>query len=146
MNQKPSVVQILNSVPQVLTSDSGMGSIGVQIAKSEGITDITGVDLAEKVEMMRAAGYGKTIDYKSEDFTRSGQHYDQILDAKTNRSVFDYVRALKPGGTYVTVGGDTGKLLQVFLFGPIIRRRTKKTISVVALKPNKDMALINDLY
>lgn len=52
---------------------------------------------------------------------------------------------LKPGGTYVTVGGLTPKLLQVFLFGPIIRWLTQKRIHLVNLQPNKDLTYVNEL-
>ena len=124
----------------------GMGSIGVQIAKAEGATDITGVDSGAKTDMMIAAGFGTTIDYQAEDFTKSGKRYDLILDAKTTRSPFAYLRALAPGGTYATVGGVTGRVFQAFLLGPVIRWFTKKHIRVVALKTNKDMDFVNTLY
>jgi NADPH:quinone reductase-like Zn-dependent oxidoreductase len=80
------------------------------------------------------------------DFTRNGQRYDLVLDAKTNRSIFDYTRVLNPGGTYVTVGGDITSLLQIFLLSPTVSRLTKKNISIVALKPNKDLAYMCELF
>ncbi len=124
----------------------GVGTLGVQIAKYEGVDDITGVDSADKSEMMISTGFDKTIDYRMEDFTKNGHRYDLILDAKTSRSVFEYLRALTPEGTYVTVGGRTARLLQTFLLGPIIRMVTKKKFRVVDLKPNKDLEYINNLY
>lgn len=123
----------------------GVGTMGVQIAKSVG-AEVTGVDSAEKAEMMRSLGFDHTIDYKSEDFTKNGQQYDLILDTKTNRSVFDYARALKPGGIYATVGGTTPRLIEALLLAPIIRRLRKKFIRIVALKPNKDLEYINELF
>ncbi len=124
----------------------GVGTLGVQIARHKGVLDITGVDSAEKSKDMIAAGFDKTIDYKTQNFTKSGQRYDYILDARTGFSVFAYLRALNPGGSYVTVGGSTGKLLQAFLLGLIVRNFTSKKISVLALKPNKDMAYLNELW
>ena len=38
------------------------------------------------------------VDYRAEDFTRSGERWDLILDVKTNRSPFAYARALERGG------------------------------------------------
>ena len=96
--------------------------------------------------MMRSLGFDQVIDYTREDFTKSGRRYDLILDTKTNRSVFKYPRVLSPGGTYVTVGGRTGRLLQAVFLGPMIRRITNKNIRVLGLKPNKDLDYLNELF
>ena len=104
----------------------GVGTLGGQIAKAREVVDITGVDNAEKSDMMRSVGFVETIDYTQTDFTQSQQCYDLILDTKTNRSIFKYLRVLNPQGTYVTVGGLIPRLLQAFFLGPIIRRFTQK--------------------
>ncbi|MEL4895202.1 NAD(P)-dependent alcohol dehydrogenase [Crocosphaera sp. Alani8] len=123
----------------------GVGTLGVQIAKSIGVTDITGVDSSNKFQMMRSLGFGQMIDYTEQDFTQSKEQYDLILDTKTNRSIFNYLRVLKPQGTYVTVGGTTPSLLQALFLGPIIRLLTQKNVRLVNLKPNKDLNYINKL-
>ena len=92
----------------------GVGTFAVQIGKLYGV-EMTGVDSASKLDMMLSMGFDHVIDYTREDFTNNGQHYDLILDAKTNRSIFDYARALSPEGTYVTVGGSISRLLQILL-------------------------------
>ena len=124
----------------------GVGTLGVQIAKSLGVTDITGVDSFDKFEMMRSLGFKNMIDYTKEDFTQGKEGYDLILDTKTNRSIFNYLRVLNPQGTYVTVGGETPRLLQALFLGGIIRLFTKKNVSIVSLKPNKDSNYINKLF
>ena len=68
-----------------------MGTIGVQLAKVHDV-EVTGVDSAAKFEMMRSIGFDHVIDYEQEDFTASGRRYDLILDTKTNRSPFEYLR------------------------------------------------------
>ena len=123
----------------------GVGTFGVQIAKLHGV-HATGVDSAGKLDMLRTMGFDQVIDYAREDFTRSGQCYDLILDVKTNRSVFAYTRALCPRGVYVTVGGSTVGLLQALLLGPWISIIAKKRIRIVPLKPNKDLAYMNELF
>jgi NADPH:quinone reductase-like Zn-dependent oxidoreductase len=123
----------------------GVGTYGVQIAKLAD-NEVTGVDSAEKFDMMRSMGFDHVIDYTREDFTRSGKTYDLILDTKTNRSIFDYLRVLSPNGRYVTVGGTMPRLLQAALLGPLISAISKKKIYIVPLKPNKDLAYINELY
>lgn len=124
----------------------GVGTLGMQIAKAMGADHITGVDSAGKLDRMRLLGFDHVIDYEQEDFTESKQQYDLILDPKTDRSIFKYLRALKPGGTYVTVGGLSGRLLQTLLLSPIIRIFYRKHVRILALQPNKDLVYINQLF
>ena len=123
----------------------GVGSFAVQIAKLYG-AEVTGVDSTGKLDMLHAMGFDHVIDYTREDFTKNGQCYDLILDVKTNRSVFDYARALCPNGIYVTVGGSMIRLLQALCLGPWISMISKKHIRIVALKPNKDLTYMNGLF
>ncbi len=123
----------------------GVGTFAVQIAKLYGV-EITGVDSAGKLDMLHSLGFDHVIDYKREDFTKNGKHYDLILDAKTNRSIFDCCRALRPNGIYVTVGGSMIRLLQALILGPWISMISNKKIGIVALKPNKDLAYMNELF
>ena len=122
----------------------GVGTFGVQIAKPFDV-EVTGVDSAEKLDMMRSIDFDHVIDYRTEDFTKSGKRYDLILDTKTNRPLFDYLRALNPGGTYVTVGG-TSHLAQVGLLGPWIARLIGKHVRFVMLKPNRGLPYLCELF
>ena len=123
----------------------GVGTFGVQIAKTFG-AEVTGVDSAGKLEMMRSIGFDHVIDYTREDFTKNGKRYDLILDAKTNRSMFEYARSLSPNGTYVTVGGVIGRLFLALAQAPWIATTKKKHIRIVSLKPNKDLLYMNELF
>ena len=124
----------------------GVGTLGVQIARSMEVDDVTGVDSAGKLATMRSIGCVRTLDYTQEDFTQSQQRYDLILDTKTNRSIFKYLRVLNPQGTYVTVGGSLARLLQTLCLGPIVHLFSKKRICLVNLKPNKDLEYLNKLF
>lgn len=124
----------------------GVGTLGIQIAKAMGVEDVTGVDSAQKFDLMRSLGYQHVIDYRQEDFTKSGKQYELILDCKTNRSPFDYARALKPNGRYVTVGGKNRRLLQSLLLGPVVGLLHKKQIRIVALRPNGGLNDMADLF
>ena len=123
----------------------GVGTFGVQIAKMYG-AEVTGVDSASKLDIMRLMGFDHVIDYKKEDFTRNGKTYDLILDVKTNRSVFDYTRALSPNGTYVTVGGSMRRLFQTLLLKPLFSIFSQKKFRIVMLKLNKDLHYMNQLF
>ncbi len=94
----------------------GVGTFAVQLAKHYG-AEVTGVDRAHKLEVVRSLGADHVIDYEKEDFTRSGARYDLILDMQGVRSMSDYKRALTPQGIYAMVGGSEFRLLQILLFG-----------------------------
>lgn len=123
----------------------GVGTFAVQIAKLSG-AEVTGVDSPEKLDMLRSMGFDQVIDYTQEDFTRNGQRYDLILDVKTQRSILDCARALSPHGIYVTVGGSMPRLFQALFLWPWISMIRKKSIRLVVLKPNKDLAYMKELF
>jgi NADPH:quinone reductase-like Zn-dependent oxidoreductase len=122
----------------------GVGTFAVQIAKSYG-AEVTGVDSTSKLDMMRSIGADHVIDYTKEDYTKSGQRYDLILDMKGYRSIFDYRRALRPRGIFVMVGGSWARVFQLLLLGPLIRMGGGKKMGILAYKPNKDLAFLIDL-
>ena len=111
----------------------GSGMLAVQLAKLVG-AEVTGVDNGEKLEFMRSLGADHVIDYTRDDFTRSGQVYDLILDLAAYRSASAYLRTLAPGGRYMCVGGSMKSLLQVLLIGPLLGRRSGKKIRVLAVR------------
>jgi len=123
----------------------GVGSFGLQLAKLYN-ADVTGVDTGEKLKAMETQGFDKVMDYKKEDFTKSNRHYDLILDCKTNRSLWRFLSVLKPEGKYISIGGRSGKLLQMLYMGPMLKIFSKKRLHMVMLKANKDLDYINKLY
>ncbi len=124
----------------------GVGTFGVQIAKTYDNVEVTGVDSTGKLEMMRNIGFDHVIDYTREDFTRNGKKYDLILDTKSSRAIFAYPRSLSPNGVYATVGGSLLRLLQYFLLKPLVAMASKKHVYIVMLKVNKDLEYMKQLY
>lgn len=87
---------------RVLINGAG-GSIGtyaIQIARSLE-TEVTAVDSAEKLSVLRSIGADHVIDYKQEDFTERGETYDVIIDVVGKSSFSRSVRSLKPNGRYI---------------------------------------------
>ena len=125
----------------------GVGTFAVQLAKSFG-AEVTGVDSTRKLDMLRSIGADHVIDYTQEDFTKSGQRYDFILEVVASRSIFDYKRALSPKGIYVMVGGSLAAILQGFLLGPLISMTGSKKMGSVMWKPNnqEDLAILEELF
>jgi len=123
----------------------GVGTFAIQIAKSFG-AEVTGVDSTGKLGMMSYLGTDYVIDYTQEDFTKNGKVYDLILDVKTDRSIFYYRRALSDNGIYVTVGGRSGRILQLVFIGSLISMTGSKKLTLIMHKPNKDLDTIKELF
>jgi len=83
----------------------GVGTVAVQLAKAYG-ADVTAVDSTEKLDMLRSIGADNVADYTQEDFTRTGERYDLILDIAGTKPWSDVRRALTSEGTYVLIGHD----------------------------------------
>lgn len=88
-------------------ASGGVGTFAVQIAKSYG-AKVTGVCSTKNLEMVRAIGADRVIDYTHEDFTRGEQSYDLMLDTVGSRALSECIRVLHPTATFVAVGGPTG--------------------------------------
>ncbi|EFM12188.1 Alcohol dehydrogenase zinc-binding domain protein [Paenibacillus curdlanolyticus YK9] len=122
-------------------SGGGVGTFAIQYAKLLG-AEVTGVDSAEKLDVMRAVGADHVLDYAKVDFARNGLQYDVILDVVGNRSIHAVKRAVQAGGTYVMVGGTIPRLLQALLLSPFIHLFEKKKMSILVHKPNHDDQLV----
>ncbi|MBC2727789.1 NAD(P)-dependent alcohol dehydrogenase [Desulfosporosinus sp.] len=125
----------------------GVGTFAVQIVKYFG-AEVTGVDSTRKLDMLCSIGTDQVIDYTQEDFTKSGQRYDLILDVVAYRSIFDYKRALSPKGIYVFVGGSTAAIFQALFLGPLISMTGSRKMGIVMWKPNKkeDLVFLKKLF
>ena len=114
----------------------GVGTFAIQIAKASGV-DVTGVDGPGKLDVMRDLGADHVIDYTGEDFTRSGEQYDLILDVVCPPSVAAYRRALGPGGRCAVIGGSTGRLVGAVALGQALRLSGGRRVSLVMYRANR---------
>ena len=89
-------------------ASGGVGTFAVQIAKSFGAA-VTGVCSTRNVDLVRSIGADQVVDYSKEDFTKSTQRYDLILDNVGNHSLSELRRVLNPTGKYIMVGGPAGR-------------------------------------
>jgi len=125
----------------------GMGTFAVQIAKYYG-AEVTGVDSAEKMEMVQSIGADHVIDYKKEDFTRSGKLYDMIVDVVAHHSVFGYKRSLNPNGIFIIVGGSLSSFLQTVFIGGLLSLFGSKKMGINPWNANdrEDLEFLTDLF
>jgi NADPH:quinone reductase-like Zn-dependent oxidoreductase len=120
---------------RVLINGAGgaVGTFAVQLAKAFG-ADVTAVDAAEKLKMLRSIGADRVVDYAREDFTRTGEPYDAIMDIVGNHPWRDIRRAITPEGTYVLIGhdqygaaghrwfGSLGRFAKLMFISPFVRQ------------------------
>jgi NADPH:quinone reductase-like Zn-dependent oxidoreductase len=118
----------------------GVGTFAVQIAKALG-AGVTGVCSTKNVHLVRSIGAHRVIDYTREDFTRDAGQYDLIVDAAAFRSVSDCLRALKPGGTYVHVGGTTSGMFGAAFASLRTSLIGNRRVRVLVSKPDRKALL-----
>lgn len=84
----------------IVGAGGSIGTYAVQLARHYG-AEVTTVDSAGKLEMLRSIGAQRVIDYRREDFTRIGQQYDVIFDTIGGSSFSRSLKSLKEGGFYL---------------------------------------------
>ena len=89
----------VRSGQRVLVNGAGgsFGTFAVQLAKVLG-AHVTAVDSAPKLEMLRAIGADRVIDYSQEDFTDGSETYDVIFDVVRDTPSGRMVRSLNENG------------------------------------------------
>ena len=134
----------------IIGASGGVGMFAVQIAKALG-AEVTGVCSTAKADLVRSIGADHVIDYTREDFTRSRQRYDLILDMGGNRSLAQLRRALTPAGTLVLVGGEgggrliggaTGRSMRALVLSPFVSQRLRM---IFARAKAEDLQLLKEL-
>jgi len=129
-------------------ASGGVGTFAAQIAKALG-AEVTGVCSTRNVDMVRSIGADHVIDYTQEDFTKSAQRYDLILDNVGNHSLSDTRAALTPNGTLLANGapvsgwiGGLNHFATAFVLSLFVRQQGRPFVSM----PNKeDLATLKEL-
>lgn len=129
-------------------ASGGVGTFAVQLAKHFG-ADATGVCSARNVELVRSIGADHVIDYATEDFTRSAQRYDLIVDNVGNRSLRAMRRVLALDGTLVLVGASKGNwvapIARILAASQLSRFGNQKMTGMLTDMKREDLVFLKDL-
>ncbi len=132
----------------VLINGAGgnIGPFAVQIAKSFG-ADVTAVDSAGKLDMLRSIGADHVIDYTKIDYAKTGERYDRLLDIAVCRSIRESKRALCSNGVYVMIPGSIAGVFQGAVVGPLSSIVGSRTAGIHVGKPfnQQDVSFLTQL-
>jgi len=132
----------IQSGQKVLINGAGgsIGTVGVQLAKHYG-AEVTAVDSAGKLDMLRSIGADHVIDYTQVDFTKSGETYDVIFDVVGKASYSGSIKSLKENGFYLMGNPTISRMIR----GLWTSRGNKKVIGGSATPNSEDLIFLRDL-
>lgn len=132
-------------------ASGGVGSFTVQLAKIFG-GELTAVCSPRNLETALSLGADRVVDYTREDFTRSSERYDVLLDIAGSHSWSESSRVLKPKGRYVLVGassytvyGGSGAIMHILRTRMASLFRSRKFAFFIAKLTKGDLAFLGEL-
>ncbi len=129
----------------VVGASGGLGTFAVQVAKVLG-AKVTAVCSTGKIELARALGADRVIDYTQEDFLAGPTRYDVIFAVNGYRPIGEYRRALAPEGRYVAAGGAWPQIREALLLGPLLSLVGRKKLgSAPARATQEDLRYVGGL-
>jgi len=133
----------IRSGQKILINGAGgsIGTFAVQLAKHFG-AEVTAVDSSGKLDMLLSIGADQVIDYKQEDFTKSGEVYDVIFDVVGTISFSRSERSITQNGTYLLANPLGSQMIR----GPLTRMTSsKKVIMQTASPTTEDLIFLREL-
>ena len=133
----------IQSGQKVLINGAGgtIGTFAVQLAKYFG-AQVTAVDSADKLDMLRSIGADQVIDYTRGDFTKRGETYDFILDVVSKGSFSGCVGSLKREGRYLIASPGPSQMVRGRWTS---RTGAKKVLFGAAYPKTEDLIFLKEL-
>jgi len=122
-------------------ASGGVGTFAVQIAKSIG-ADVTGVCSSRNVELVRSIGADHVIDYTRENFTKSEERYDVILDNAGSHTLAAVRKVLAAEGILVY---NSGAPLRRIVLAMLLSRMGQKVFTFLARLNHDDLEVVRAL-
>ena len=129
-------------------ASGGVGTYAVQLAKSFG-AEVTAVCSTRNVDQAGTLGADHVVDYTHEDFTRSGERHDLMLDIAGSRPFLEFRRVLQPNAIVVAVGAPMsarglGPLKHLIGSRLTSLGRSQSVVNFVAKITKEDLAFMSE--
>jgi len=125
----------------IIGAGGSIGTFSIQLARHFG-AEVTGVDITEKMELLRSIGANYVIDYTKENYTNRGNAYDLIIDVVGKGSVSRRLKLLKEGGYYFLAYAELSHILLAIWTSMISNKKLKIESSS---QKKEDLIFLNEL-
>lgn len=125
----------------IIGAGGSIGSKAIQIAKDIG-AEITAIDSKEKLSFLKTVGADHVIDYKEENFAKSGLKYDVIFDVVGKNRLKDCLNSLTEYGHYVL---SNPKLSSMFKYKRANNRSHQTVYAGTTVQKNEDLLYLKTL-
>lgn len=116
----------------IIGAGGSIGSFSIQLARELG-AEVTAVDSGEKLDHLKSLGASQVIDYTKNDYTRSKERFDLVIDVVGRRSLLKRLQLLKPDGTYFLAFARISDMLLSIL----LKLTSKKKLKIESAAQNK---------
>lgn len=125
--------------PKILINGASgsIGSAALQLACYYGAENVTAVCNTKNIELIKSLGATKVYDYTCEDFTKSNEKYDVILDAVGKSSFFRCKPIMNKNAVYFST--ELGYLSQNIFLALLTPLFSKKKVKFPIPNDNKDL-------
>lgn len=133
-NIKPGMKVLING------GSGGVGMFAIQIAKAFD-TEVTGVCSGKNMTLVKSFGADHVIDYEKDDFTRSENKYDIVLDAVAKSSFGKCKKILANKSVFITTIPSPPVMLRQII-NPLFN---KKTFGILTKPLSNDLDFLTNL-
>lgn len=121
----------------IIGASGSVGTYSIQLAKYYG-AEVAGVCSVANTDLIKSLGADKVIDYKTADFTKSGEKWDVIFDTVGKSSFSKSKRVLNPKGIFLTTYISLPILFQMIWTSVFGGKKAK--IAFAGLRPTDEKA------
>lgn len=139
----------------VIGASGAVGTAAIQIAKYYGAS-VTGVCSKSNIELVKSIGADEVIDYTIQDFAKSNETYDVIIDTVNSISIFKSLKTLNKNGNIILSAAGLNQMIQGLLvkllykhkiyFGVISHSAASMNFLKQLLIEHKYKAVIDKVY
>lgn len=124
-------------------ASGSLGTAAVQLAKHFG-AEVTGVCSSKNLDLVKALGATKVIDYTKDDFTKNGLKYDIVFDTVGKSSFSKCKKVLTKNGIYLSPVLDFTLLFQMMWTSIIGHKKAMFSATGIQAVPEL-LKLLNEL-